>query len=195
MINKKSLWFLTLFSLILVLSVYYITMPSELLLTNNNVMNVNKTTDESSESEESSETTENESKEEETTNEETKKDTKVTVKESEILTALRVEADEQMLTEIEDLKMILTNIESTTDEKNNAFEKMKLLNVTRGEEEQLENKIKEEFSLKAFVKIDGDQIRVVVASDKEDTELANNIMRSIQSNYDKKMYISVKFQK
>lgn len=35
MINKKSLWFLTLFSLILVLSVYYITMPSELLLTNN----------------------------------------------------------------------------------------------------------------------------------------------------------------
>ena len=33
MINKKSLWFLTLFSLILVLSIYYITMPSELLLT------------------------------------------------------------------------------------------------------------------------------------------------------------------
>ena len=33
MINKRSLWFLTLFSLILVLSVYYITMPSELLMT------------------------------------------------------------------------------------------------------------------------------------------------------------------
>ena len=35
MINKKSIWFLTLFSLILVLSVYYVTMPSELLLSNN----------------------------------------------------------------------------------------------------------------------------------------------------------------
>ena len=35
MINKKNLWFLTLFSLVLVLSVYYITMPSELLITNN----------------------------------------------------------------------------------------------------------------------------------------------------------------
>ena len=35
MINKKSLWFLTLFSLILVLSIYYITMPSELLLKTN----------------------------------------------------------------------------------------------------------------------------------------------------------------
>lgn len=36
MINKRSLWFLTLFSLILVLSVYYITMPSELLIGTNN---------------------------------------------------------------------------------------------------------------------------------------------------------------
>lgn len=31
MISKQNLWFLTLFSLILVLSVYYITMPSDLL--------------------------------------------------------------------------------------------------------------------------------------------------------------------
>ena len=35
MINKKNLWFLTLFSLILVLSIYYVTMPNELLITNN----------------------------------------------------------------------------------------------------------------------------------------------------------------
>ena len=39
MINKKNLWFLTLFSLVLVLSVYYITMPKELLLTNNGAIN------------------------------------------------------------------------------------------------------------------------------------------------------------
>lgn len=32
MINKQNLWFLTLFSLVLVLSVYYVTMPDELLL-------------------------------------------------------------------------------------------------------------------------------------------------------------------
>ena len=30
MINKQNMWFLTLFSLILVLSVYYITMPNDL---------------------------------------------------------------------------------------------------------------------------------------------------------------------
>ena len=31
MINKQNLWFLTLFSLILVLGVYYVTMPNDLL--------------------------------------------------------------------------------------------------------------------------------------------------------------------
>ena len=30
MINKKNLWFLTLFSLVLVLSIYYVTMPSDI---------------------------------------------------------------------------------------------------------------------------------------------------------------------
>ena len=59
----------------------------------------------------------------------------------------------------------------------------------------MEAKILEEFSLKAFVKIEGDQIRVTVSSDKLDAKTANDIMRSIQSNYDKKMYISVKYQK
>ena len=34
MINRKNLWFLTLFSLILVLGIYYITLPSEIFSDN-----------------------------------------------------------------------------------------------------------------------------------------------------------------
>lgn len=165
MINKKNLWFLTLFSLILVLSVYYITMPSELLIG-----------------------TEFETKKETQTEE-------VSVEESEILVALRVEKEEQEEKEIEELKTILTNSDKTVEEKNNAFEKIKSINSKKSEEEKLENKIKDNFNLEAFVKIDGDQIRIVIASDSHDTELANKIMRCIQEEYDKKMYISVKFQK
>ena len=70
MINKKSIWFLTLFSLILVLSVYYVTMPSELLLTNNSSY-VGKT-------EENTETTES-------TSEDTKKIQKQQVKKNLLL--------------------------------------------------------------------------------------------------------------
>ncbi len=172
MINKKSIWFLTLFSLILVLSVYYVTMPSELLLTNNSSY-VGKT-------EENTETT---GKEEPT----------VEVKESSVLVALRVEAEEKMLEEIESLNKVINSTESSADEKNAAYEKMKNLNVIRGEEEKIEKQINETYNLKAFVKVDNNQIRVVVDSKEHNASIANNIMRTVQSNYDNQMYISVKF--
>ena len=175
MINKKNLWFLTLFSLILVLSVYYITMPSEILMgTNSNYVSktVNKNTEKDNDD-----------------------NVNVSVEESEILVALRVEANDQMLSEIDALETILTDKESTVYEKNNAFEKIKLLNINRGMEEEIESKILEEFNLKSFVKINDDQIRIVISKDKHDETLANDIMRSVQSKFDKKMYISVKFQK
>lgn len=170
MINKKNLWFLTLFSLILVLSVYYITMPSELLLTGNgNYIDTNKQNNDDLEP-------------------------TVSLEESELITALRVSADEELMEELDALKEVLTNTESSVDEKNNAFEKMKTLNINKGEETKLEKKLSDEMQLKTFVKINGDQIKVVVDSGKHDTTVANNIMRSVQSNFDKKMYITVQFK-
>lgn len=170
MINKKNLWFLTLFSLILVLSVYYITMPSELLMTTNN--------DYTSEVSKNEETTE----------------PVINVEESSILTALRIEAEEQVSSEIEELQAILVNADASPEEKNLAYEKIKNINNIRTEEEKLEKEINETFNLKSFVKINGDQIRVVISSEKHDTELANNIIRKIQENYEQNKYISVKFQ-
>ena len=70
---------------------------------------------------------------------------------------------------------------------------MKHLNVTRGEEEKLEKQINEKYNLKSFVKVDNNQIRVVVDSKEHNASMANNIMRTIQENYDNQMYISVKF--
>ena len=167
MINKRSLWFLTLFSLILILSIYYITMPSELLLTGNT--NNIKTDD--------------------------KDKTTISIEESDILVALRVESDEEMSKEIEDLQSVLTNTESTVDEKNKAYEKIKKLNDTRGEEEKLEGQIKQTYKLDSFVKINDNEIKVTVNSSEHNEKLANNIMRTIQANYEDSKYITVKFQK
>lgn len=167
MINKKSLWFLTLFSLILVLSIYYITMPSELLLTTNSSQEKDNTKDEPT----------------------------ISVEKSDLLVALRVESDEKLSKEIDDLQLILTNAESSTDEKNKAYEKIQELNNIRGEEEKLEAQIKETYSLESFIKIDGNNIKVTVKSEESNETLANNIMRSIQSNYESSKYITVKFQK
>jgi stage III sporulation protein AH len=121
-------------------------------------------------------------------------DQKVNIEESDVLAALRVEEEDTRLSAIKDLKMVLTNIESTVEEKNNAYEQLKLLDVNKGQEEKLETKIKDKYKLNCFVKINNDQIRVVIASNKHDVTLANNIMRSIQEEFTTKMYISVKFQ-
>ncbi len=168
MINKKNLWFLTLFSLVLVLSVYYVTMPSELLVTGNGKVTVN--------------------------NKDNDKDKNVSVKESDILTSLRVEADNQLKQEMDVLKQVLTNTDVSVDEKNSAFEELKLLNQLKGKEEKLEDLVKSTYNLGSFIKIDNDQIRVVVESTDTSASLANNIMRTIQNQFDNKMYISVKFQ-
>ena len=165
MINKKSIWFLTLFSLILVLSVYYITMPSELLL-NTNANYTNKENNESP---------------------------TTTINESTFLVSLRLEAEEELLKEMENLRLILNSNESSIEEKNEAFDKMKELNTIKGEEEKLENKIKEVYQLESFVKIKNDQIEIVVNKKENDNDLANKIMRTIQDEYETPKYITVKF--
>ena len=48
--------------------------------------------------------------------------------------------------------------------------------------------------LETFIKIDGDQIRVVVDSDEHSNTLANNIMKTLQNNFEEKQYISIQFK-
>lgn len=171
MINKQSLWFLTLFSLILVLSVYYITMPNELLLTNNSNYLESKNT----------------SKEEDN-------DTKVTIEESELLVTMRVNLEEERSEQIADLKTTLTSSDATSEEKNNAYEKIKYITDLKGQEEAIEEKIKKEYNLESFVKIDNNEIKVVAVKDKHDSTLANKIMKTVQSEFQNKVYVTVKFE-
>ena len=163
MINKKNLWILTLFSLVLLLSIYYVTMPNELLLTSNGVEDGNN-------------------------------DKQLNVKESSIISALKVEDNNSTLKEIGALKEILTKEDSSVDDKNKAFDALKLINQISSKEELLEEKIMNNYSLDSFVKIDGDQIRVVIESETHDNDLANKIMKTIQKEFDTKQYISIQFK-
>lgn len=173
MINKRSIWFLTLFSLIIVLSIYYVTMPSELLLnTNGNYYTEEKNINVNANAEEPT----------------------VTVEESSVLVALRVEADEELNAEMEELKKIILDSNKSIEEKNSAYDKMKDLNIKKGEEEKIEKQILDTYQLKSFVRIKDGQVRVVLEGKEHNVELANNIIRTVQSNFEEQMYISVKFQ-
>lgn len=165
MINKQNLWFLTLFSLILILGVYYVTLPNELL----DKISIKDTKQEVAVVEE--------------------------IKEENQLTSLRVSLEEERQETLEVLKEQLTKETITVEEKNNIYSELKYLNEVQGKEENLEKKIKKEFDLDCFIKIDNKNISLVCISSKHDIELANKIMRSIQSNYDERMYISISFQK
>lgn len=163
MINKKNLWFLTLFSLVLVLSIYYVTMPSEIFDSKLENKEIDKST--------------------------------LSIEESSVISALKVEDETTVKEKINTLKEKLTNKEVSTKEKNEAFEELKLINKNSSKEETLESKIKESCSCENFVKIDGDNIRVVLDSSDSSATTANNIMRLVQKEFDEKMYISVKFNK
>ncbi len=162
MINKNGLWFVTLFSLILVLGIYYVTTK------NDEVLQVVNKTDEVKEVLETNE--------------------------SSILVSLKVKEEEEMLAEMESLQTILLDDTASLQEKNDAYNSLQALNATKGKVEALEKKVKEKLNLECFIKIKNDQISVTVASKEHNSTLANNIIRTIQEEYENKMYIVVKFQ-
>ena len=162
MISKQSLWFLTLFSLILVLSVYYITMPNDLLKDNS-----------------------------------ASKDSEVIeikIEEVDSLVAMRVSLEEERQTSIDSLQQQLVSDVLGTEEKNSIYEQLKYLNELQGKEQELEKTIKDNYKINCFVKIENSNAEVVCVSKKHDNKLANNIMRLIQSKYENKMFVTVKFQ-
>lgn len=163
MINKQSMWFLTLLSLVLVLGVYYVTMPNDLLKTSINGEDKNKKVD-------------------------------VKVSEGDILIAMRANRDEKVALEIEELESVLSSNTSSSEEKNSAFEELKLLNLNIGKEEELETKIESDFGIKSYIEINKDNIKVVINSKEHDASLANNIMRSVQAEFKEKKYITVRFE-
>ncbi len=164
MINKQNLWFLTLFSIILVLSVYYIALPEHSLTALKNKHN--------------------------------QKNDKVNlnINESDVLATLRVEDDEEVLRVMNELQETLIDAKASAEEKNNAYEKLLNINLNKGKESKIESLILKTYNLKCFVKIKDDTINVTISAKDNSYESANNIIRTVQSMFDEKMYITVKYQ-
>ena len=160
-LNKQNLYFISLLSIILILCIYYISIPNNLLDTIEPTL----------------------SEEQET----------VEVTNTNNLVGLRVENDEMVLSKIEDLQNTIVSKDKTTEEKNLAYEQLKNINQTKGKQEEIEKIIKNEFKYDSFVKIENDQISIVVSSKEHNKEIANNIIKKVQSLFNSKKYITVKF--
>ena len=162
MINRQNMWFLTLFSLILILGVYYITLPSE-IFSKNGIESVNKSI--------------------------------VNVSENDKLVALRASRNEKISTVMNELQEKIVSPSSSTEVKNTAFEELQILNLAKGKETYLEDKILNDFKIKSYIEINNDNIKVTISSSGHNNELANNIMRSIQEEFKDKKNITIMFDK
>lgn len=167
MMNKKNLWFLTLFSLVLVLSIYYVTMPEDLLAASTTGI------------------TETELKED---------NVQVNVTESDIISALKVEDTSHTNDTLSELQEQLTKETVSIEEKNKVYEQIKTINTNSGLEEIIENKVNSEYQCETFAKIEDTSVKIVVDDCENSKTLANNIMRLAQEQFENKMYISVQFE-
>ena len=159
--NKKNLIYVSLISLILILGIYYISIPNNMLET------VEPTISESIDTTPSDEISS--------------------------LVGLRVENEEMVIAKLEDLQKTITDTSKTLEEKNIAYEQLKNLNQIKGKQEEIEKLIKKEFNFDSFVKINEDQINIVISNNNHNKELANNIIKKVQSMFKEKKYITIKF--
>ena len=159
--NKKNLIYVSLISLILILGIYYISIP------NNMLENIEPTISESIDTTPSDEISS--------------------------LVGLRVENEEMVIAKLEDLQKTITDTSKTLEEKNIAYEQLKNLNQIKGKQEEIEKFIKKEFNFDSFVKINEDQINIVISNNNHNKELANNIIKKVQSMFKEKKYITIKF--
>ena len=158
---------MTLTSLILVLSVYYVTMPTELLLTTNSSYIKKDDIDDSSE--------------------------KVIIDNGNTISAMKSILNDERKEKVDELNNKLTNKELSFEEKNNIYEEIQVINKLESMEEDIENIIKNEFKLDNFVKVKDDIIEITINSNTHNKELAAKIMDCIEKKYNN-MYISVSFK-
>lgn len=164
--NKKNLWFLTLFSLVLVLSIYYVTMPSDLLKAASGSINEGIIED----------------------------DIVVDIDESDVISALKVEDMSDTNDMLNELSLRLVDGNISVEEKNTVYEQIQSIYTNSGLEETIEKKIENTYKCQNFTKIEDTSVKVVVDNCDNSKTLANNIMRLVQEQFDNKMYVSVQFE-
>lgn len=162
MVNKQSLWFVTLFSLIIVLCIYYFSTDQTSLSVLDNL---------SSKSYVAAKST----------------------LEDDSLSVLKITDDESTMGKINELQNILLDNEATLEEKNNAYDELEVINYTKSKEEEISRLIKKEFDLNNFVKINEDQVSIVISSNVHNSESANKILRKVQEKFNENKYITIKY--
>jgi stage III sporulation protein AH len=189
MLKKQTVWLLTMLSLVVVLSVYYVTTPEG---TNENVAFVNQQKEEANELEEQPTKTNDEAK---VTVEEAE-DGKVTssIASDELFAELRLQIEDERNRLREELNAIVASADATAEQKSEAFDKIQKLADISEKEAVLETLIKSKGYEDVLVRVDGEEVRVTVKAEKHSKPAANEIIQLVKKEIGEAQNVAVEFQ-
>jgi stage III sporulation protein AH len=182
LLKKQTVWLLTMLSLVVVLSVYYITSPE----TKNNELTAvqQKAKDKVSQKQN-------------TDTKATSKDGKTVVSQiagDEEFTALRLQQQDKYSELKAEYQQILASTDLPATDRSKAADQMKKLTETAQKEELLETLIRAMGYDDALVRADGDKVHVTVKSKKTPSKTAaNQIMVKVKKEIGDTNYVAVEF--
>ncbi|KXZ18543.1 stage III sporulation protein AH [Bacillus nakamurai] len=220
MLKKQTVWLLTMLSLVVVLSVYYIMSPES---KNAVQMKSEKSsgeiaTEKTPAKEETKEKSEPGMEKEDGTkgtkdlkdskdSKGTKEDKETSADASEkdgtvvtqtaddnLFTAYRMELEDARSKEREQLNSIVSSDDATAKEKSEAYDKMTALSDAEGTEKQLETLIKTQGYKDALVNAEGDKINITVKSDKHSNAKASAIIDLVSKEIKTMKDVAVTFE-
>ncbi|UFT97735.1 SpoIIIAH-like family protein [Radiobacillus kanasensis] len=172
MLKKQTIWLLTMLSLMIVLSVYYMSSPSgdQLALLTGNDNGETAIADPSSEDAAESEAT-GETAGTETTD-------------AELFTTIRMELTDQRSAKIAQLEEVVASSSATTEEKNKALEEKEKLEAVQSKEKILEDTILAEKGYQdVLVRSNEGEVIVQVKAEEMSKTEANNIIKMVEDEF------------
>ncbi|MDP4085598.1 MAG: SpoIIIAH-like family protein [Bacillota bacterium] len=180
LLKKQTVWLLTMLSLVVVLSVYYITSPDQ---KGNNMTAVEqKTKNQADNKQASTKTAEKGGK------------TVVSQVSDDTFDALRLQLEDQRSQRVEELQAEVASTDLSAEKRSEAYDQMQKLNEAAQKEEVLETLIKTLGYDDALVRADGQQVVITVKSKKKHSpSAANDIIQLVKKEIDTN-YVAVEFQ-
>ncbi|MBM7569702.1 SpoIIIAH-like family protein [Aquibacillus albus] len=194
MLKKQTVWLLTMLSLMIVLSVYYMSSPNgeDLAYMNQNEAESNEAA--TSDLGETEQMMEGEEMDVEGMMEGEEQEVISSTSTDELFTTIRMELNDQRSRRLDQLDDIVASSTASTEEKNKAYDEMKEIESTSTKETILEETIEAENGYPDVLvrTVDGNVVVTVKANELSQTE-ANNIMKLVSDEFGP-VEVEVKYQ-
>ncbi|MEQ2526131.1 SpoIIIAH-like family protein [Robertmurraya yapensis] len=178
LLKKQTVWLLTMLSLVVVLSVYYMTSPDQ-------QKNELATTEEQKQATDSGQ-------EEVTT--ETEGEIVSSVASDEVFEGLRLKLDEERSKMKEELRDIMASTDLPADQRSEAYDQIEELDQVAQKEAVLETLIVAMGYDDALVRADGEKVRITVKSNEPSASAANDIIQVVKDELGQMQAVAVEFQ-